>query len=103
MSKNSHNDIKVDYSPQLRGGGAYLKSDPLYGVYCPIEKTIDYNHNSITLLKGTRVRIKEYMSLTYYICRVKDDRSLEVEFTEDIIADRPMIYGSIFAGVDNTP
>ena len=92
-----YNDIKVDYSPQLRGGRSYIKSDPLWGVYCPEAKTITYNPNNITLAKGIKVRIKEFYSIRYYICEVIDDSSLRVLEVEDSIP--PFIYRSIFDNI----
>lgn len=87
-----HKDIKIDYTPQLRKGNAYLKSDPLWGVYCPFENKITYNAGNVTLDKGTKVKIKEYDSLQYYICEVEDDKTLKVLEIESF---KNVVYGFI--------
>jgi len=72
-----HLDRHVPYDPKLRGGGgAYKKSDPLYGIYCPEEGIIAYNIGDITLPAGTAIDISDIP--VRYCCVVMDSQTLKV-------------------------
>lgn len=89
-----HKDIKIQFYPQLGQRVALLKTDPLYGVYCPVEGTIIYNNHCVTLPKGTLVRVKEIQSIKGYICTVVNDNTLKVE-REETFDECRVMHGSI--------